>query len=137
MKTAKLFFKLALIILVITNGPSLIAITNTSFNHAKKIASHDSALISMSSAQEEDANFEGTYQVGTTTCTVKPIKMAFELKWAKGKGTLIFFYDSDSPEEHPTFVSDNKDKFIFDNKQYNTGKFIRGDGKEFAVKKVR
>lgn len=29
--------------------------------------------------------FEGTSQVGGTTCTVEPIKMAFEVLWAKGK----------------------------------------------------
>jgi hypothetical protein len=40
-----------------------------------------------------DPRFEGTYQVGETTCTVKPIKMAFEVKWVKGTGSEIFIYD--------------------------------------------
>ena len=43
------------------------------------------------SSELNAAIFEGKYQIGNTTCTVKPIKMAFEVKWAKGTGTEIFF----------------------------------------------
>ena len=85
-------------------------------------------------------NFEGTYRVGDTSCTVKPIKMAFELKWAKGSGTMIFFSDS-SDEDGLTFESEDKsngtDKFIFDNDDLTTGKFIRADGKGMPVKRLK
>ena len=87
----------------------------------------------------EEGNFEGVYQVGETTATVKPIKMAFELKWAKGSGTLIFHYAGQGVLE---YVSEGDgsggDKFIFDDTTYTTGKFIRGsDGKEMRVKKIK
>lgn len=80
--------------------------------------------------------FEGKYQVGDTTCTVKPVKMAFEVRWAKGSGVEMFF-----PEGDNTFTS-NPDKgepnnFVFDDENYNSGKFLRGDGKTFDVKRVK
>ena len=83
--------------------------------------------------------FEGAYQVGETTATVKSIKMAFELKWAKGAGTMIFFYEGEGVLK---YVSEDKgkgvDAFIFDDTTFTTGKFIRGsDGKEMPVKKIK
>src|SRR5204862_242300 len=46
--------------------------------------------------------FEGTYRVGETTCTVKPVKQAFEIRWAKGKGSEYFFYkDANVFESEP------------------------------------
>lgn len=87
------------------------------------------------------AEFEGRYQVGKTICTVKPIKMAFELKWAKGKGVMHFFYDRTTAEGKPIFVTEDRskgqDKFIFDDDRYNTGQFIRADGKTFAVRRSK
>lgn len=87
-----------------------------------------------------NGEFEGTYKVGDTTCTVKPIKMAFEIKWAKGSGTMIFFYDSDS-SGGLTYASEDtgkgRDKFVFDNENLSTGKFIRADGKEMPVSKIK
>lgn len=88
----------------------------------------------------EDGNFEGTYKVGDTTCTVKPVKMAYEIKWAKGTGTMIFF-----GEDERSFVSDDagsrgggRDRFVFDDESLTTGKFIRGsDGREMPVSKVK
>jgi hypothetical protein len=93
-----------------------------------------------SNNSDETGNFEGTYQVGDTTCTVKPIKMAFELKWSKGSGTMIFFYDSDAAGGL-TYTSEDggkgKDKFVFDDETLSTGRFIRADGKEMSVKKIK
>jgi len=88
-----------------------------------------------------DANeFEGKYQVGNTTCMVKPIKMAFEVRWAKGKGVMVFFYDRATAEGRYVYVSDEKspgrDRFEFDNKRLISGKFIRSDGKVFLVRKI-
>jgi hypothetical protein len=83
------------------------------------------------------SNFEGTYQVGDTTCTIKPVKMAFELKWAKGAGTMMFFYAGKGVLE---FSSEDKgkgvDTFLFDDDTYKTGKFTRADGKVMTVKKI-
>ncbi len=80
--------------------------------------------------------FEGKYTVGETTCTVKPVKMAFEVRWAKGSGVEMFFAEGDN-----TFMS-NPDKgepnnFVFDDENYNTGTFYRADGKSFSVKRAR
>jgi hypothetical protein len=79
--------------------------------------------------------FEGKYQVGDTTCTVTPFKMAFEVKWAKGSGVETFFF-----KEGNTFESDEKggpNRFEFDDESYNTGTFYRADGKTFAVKRAK
>ncbi|MEQ1643044.1 MAG: DUF3828 domain-containing protein [Pyrinomonadaceae bacterium] len=79
--------------------------------------------------------FEGKYQVGDTTCTVKAVKMAFEVRWAKGSGVEMFFAEGDN-----TFTSDpdrgEPNNFVFDDANYNTGKFLRGDGKTFVVKRL-
>ncbi len=82
-----------------------------------------------------NGEFEGKYQIGDTTCTVRPVKMAFEVRWAKGSGVEMFFAEGDN-----TFTS-NPDKgepnnFVFDDENYNTGQFLRGDGKTFAVKRI-
>lgn len=87
------------------------------------------------------SEFEGRYRVGDTTCTVNPIKMAFEVRWAKGRGAMPFFFDSTTPEGQPIFVSEDSgkgtDKFIFDDNRFNSGKFIRADGRTFAVERVK
>lgn len=88
----------------------------------------------------QDNFFEGRYKVGDTSCTVKPVKMAFEVKWARGKGVMMFFNDSASQNGKPTFVSENKgagtDRFVFDDERFESGVFVRADGKEFPIKKT-
>jgi hypothetical protein len=87
------------------------------------------------------SEFEGRYMVGTTTCIVKPVRMAFEVRWAKGKGVMHFFFDRVTPEGKAIFVSEDtgkgKDKFIFDDSRYNSGTFLRADGRMFVVKRTR
>lgn len=111
-----------------TNGSSLL-----------KIFKEDSAATS-SAADSEQGEFEGKYQIGDTTCTVKPIKMAFEVKWKNGKGTEIFF-SQDRADDKYIFASNPKtgkaNVFSFDDENYNTGKFQRADGKEFPVKRIK
>ena len=83
-----------------------------------------------------NGEFEGKYQVGETTCTVKPVKMAFEIKWAKGAGTEMFFSKGEN-----TFGSEESDgktnRFVFDDENYNSGTFYRRDGKTFTVSRIR
>lgn len=80
--------------------------------------------------------FEGTYQVGETTCVVKPVKMAYEVRWAKGSGSMLFF-----SEEATRFVSEDtgkgKDAFVFDNESLDAGKFVRADGKESPIRRIK
>jgi hypothetical protein len=84
--------------------------------------------------------FEGKYQVGDTTCTVKPIKMAFEVKWEKGSGTEVFFSEGEANDKY-IFASQPKtgkaNVFSFDDENYNTGIFYRADGKEFPIKRIK
>lgn len=84
--------------------------------------------------------FEGKYQIGDTTCTVKPIKMAFEVKWEKGAGTEVFFSQGRADDRY-IFASDpptgKANSFAFDDENYNSGTFYRADGKEFPVKRIK
>jgi len=79
--------------------------------------------------------FEGKYRVGETTCTVKPVKMAYEVRWEKGKGVEMFFsknsttFESSPPKGDPN-------QFVFDDESYNTGTFYRADGKTFPVSRA-
>ncbi|MGH8564012.1 MAG: hypothetical protein ACREXW_07925 [Gammaproteobacteria bacterium] len=87
------------------------------------------------------SEFEGRYRVGNTTCTVNPIKMAFEVRWAKGRGAMRFFFDSTTAEGKPIFVSEDSgkgtDRFIFDDNRFNSGQFIRADGRALVVERVK
>jgi hypothetical protein len=87
------------------------------------------------------SEFEGRYKVGNTTCTVVPIKMAFEVKWIKGHGVMNFFFEKATPDGKSIFVSEDsgkgRDKFMFDDNLYNSGLFIRADGKVFTVERLR
>ena len=79
--------------------------------------------------------FEGTYQVGETTCTVKPVKMAFEVRWAKGSGVEMFHFEEGNTFESDTDTTAGRSRFIFDDENYNTGTFKRADGKVFTVRR--
>lgn len=97
-------------------------------------------LISFNALASDANEFEGKYQVGSTTCTVKPIKMAFEVRWTKGKGVMVFFFDRETPEGGYVYVSEEKaagrDRFEFDNERLVSGKFIRSDGEVLLVRKI-
>jgi len=92
------------------------------------------------SVTQADGFFEGTYQIGETTCTVKPIKMAFEVKWKQGTGTEIFFFKGKANDKR-IFASDPEtgkaNIFSFDDEHYTTGTFYRGDGREFPIHKIK
>lgn len=80
--------------------------------------------------------FDGKYQVGDTTCTVKNVEESFEVKWAKGTGIELFYLN-----DGKTFESDELEgktnRFVFDDENYNSGTFYRRDGKTFAVSRAR
>ena len=97
--------------------------------------------VAKSDAKSGDGNFEGTYQVGDTTCTVKAVKMAFEVKWKQGAGSEMFFSEGKANDKF-IFASqvaegEKSNVFSFDDETYSTGIFYRGDGKEFAVKRIK
>ncbi|MGB5013171.1 MAG: DUF3828 domain-containing protein [Pyrinomonadaceae bacterium] len=80
--------------------------------------------------------FEGRYIVGDTSCTVKPVKMAFEVRWAKGSGVEMFaFTEGNTFESAPDQPDSNS--FVFDDENYNKGTFYRADGRSFAVKRAK
>lgn len=80
--------------------------------------------------------FEGKYTIGTTSCTVKPIKMAFEVKWAKGSGTEMFYAAGENSFESEE-GSNGINRFEFNDEHYNSGTFFRGDGKTFPIKRAK
>ena len=89
-----------------------------------------------SKTQTSSTEFEGKYTVGDTSCTVKPAKMSFEIRWAKGSGVEMFF--SDGPKafsSSPDNAAPNRFEFYDD--KYNTGTFYRADGKTFPVKRAK
>jgi hypothetical protein len=95
----------------------------------------------VSDAKQVTGEFEGVYQIGETTCTVKPVKMAFEVKWAKGSGTEMFFSEGRANDRY-IFASNppngKANSFAFDDENYNSGTFYRGsDGKEFPIKRLK
>ncbi len=106
-----------------------------------RLADIKSKSLRLADAGKVFAEFEGSYRVGNTTCTVKPIKMAFEIRWARGHGAMRFFFDHTTPNGEPVFVSEDSDRgvdrFIFQDNGYHSGKFIRADGKVFVVKQLR
>jgi hypothetical protein len=89
----------------------------------------------------EDSFFEGKYKVGDMSCTVKPVKMAFEVKCDRRKGVTMFFNDTEASAANPAFSSEargaGKERFVFDDDRFDSGKFVGADGKELPVKKVR
>lgn len=84
--------------------------------------------------------FEGTYRVGETTCTVKPAKSAFEVRWAKGSGVETFRFEGRDAKGH-NFVSEPEpgkyNVFTFTDENYDSGTFSRPDGKVFKVSRAR
>ncbi|PXW86070.1 hypothetical protein C8R34_11649 [Nitrosomonas sp. Nm84] len=96
--------------------------------------------LNSSTASAVLSEFEGRYQVGDTICIVVPVKMAFEVKWLKGQGIMHFFYSQTTADGKPIFISRDlghgRDQFIFDNNSYNSGQFIRADGKAFTLKRL-
>lgn len=90
--------------------------------------------------ESQTGEFEGKYQIGDTTCLVKPVKMAFEVKWAKGSGTEMFFSEGRANDKLIFASSPPKGKansFSFDDENYNTGIFYRADGKEFLINRIK
>jgi hypothetical protein len=82
--------------------------------------------------------FKGTYRVGDTTCTVKPVKQAFEIRWAKGKGSEFFFFkEGGNIFESEPDKNGGRNEFRFDDDKYNTGTFYRPDGKTFPVSRAK
>ncbi len=112
--------------------------TDFSISHSIK---PEPVLLSATATSTSLSEFEGHYKVGTTSCKVVPIKMAFEVKWLKGQGIMHFFFYKTTSDGKSVFVSENfgkgSDQFIFDDNNYNTGKFIRADGKLFNVKRMK
>jgi Protein of unknown function (DUF3828) len=98
-------------------------------------------LLGFYKGEAAQAFFEGTYKVGATTATVKPVKMAFEVRWAKGSGVMMFFFDSQTSDGKYVYASEDNgkgtDKFIFDNDLFESGKFVRADGRESTLEKVK
>lgn len=84
--------------------------------------------------------FEGVYRVGRVKCRVKPVKMAYEVRWLNGRGAMYFFFGGESPDGKYLFVSESgkkaKDRFLFNDSLFDKGTFIRFDGRQFPLRKA-
>ena len=85
--------------------------------------------------------FEGRYRVGPTEAQVQPVRMAFEIRWERGEGSMPFFYEGVSSDGYSVFVSapreSGSDRFYFTDTAYREGAFLRADGTCFPVKKLQ
>jgi hypothetical protein len=92
-------------------------------------------------AFSQPGNFEGKYQVGNSFCIVKPIKMAFEVKWPARKDSAIFFYEEETPKGEVIFaeseVSAGNARFIFSDNKLDKGFYIGRDRKKIKVSRTR
>lgn len=87
-----------------------------------------------------DDEFEGRYRVGPTTCTVTPVRMAYEVRWARGSGHMLFFFGHRTDDGRQIYASeekpDGRDRFEFDDAQLRGGRFVRSDGRVFELGKL-
>lgn len=67
--------------------------------------------------------------------------MAFEVKWEKGTGTEIFFAQERDSNSYVFATDPDKglaNVFTFDNENCDNGTtFLRGDGKQFIIKRIK
>ncbi|MEO7538791.1 MAG: DUF3828 domain-containing protein [Pyrinomonadaceae bacterium] len=115
-------------------------IDNIKFSAADSLMKWLNDTYNSANTPADEANgsdtFEGRYLIGDTTCKVKPVKMAYEVRWAKGKGVEMFFAkDETTFESSPAKGGVNS--FSFDNNTFSSGTFQRADGKEFAIKRAK
>lgn len=85
--------------------------------------------------ETETGEFEGDYTIGATTCTVKPIKMAFEVKCAGERAAKIFFFDGNANDQ-PMFTSEAHGSFVFTDESLSKGVFIDNKGNKVNVKRA-
>lgn len=116
-------------------------IENIDYGDSNLLGWFKDAAKETSTENTSDGNFEGTYEVGDTTCTVKPVKMAFEVRWEKGSGVEMFFSEGEANDRF-IFASEAADGeksnvFAFGDENYTRGTFYRADGKEFPVRKIK
>lgn len=99
---------------------------------------YDNELNNANVTENVSGNFEGTYRVGDTTCTVRPDRQAFEIRWAKGKGSEYFFFkEGGTVFESEPDKTGGRNEFRFDDENYNSGTFHRADGKTLPVSRAR
>lgn len=94
-------------------------------------------LASTPETSASSGEFQGKYRVGDTTCTVSPHRMAFQIRWAKGSGVEYFYYRDANVFESEEDKSGGRNEFRFDDESYDSGTFVRADGKVFPVTRAR
>src|ERR1043166_7041276 len=87
---------------------------------------------------------EGIYKVGNTTCTIESSHTYYKVYWENGTGYTSIIFKEQYPNGNEVFDEyDYKNNesiyvgsFIFKNDYYQSGIYIRDDGKEFKIKKL-
>lgn len=95
------------------------------------------ALLSAAPAQADvREGFEGRYQIGSSRCTVRPVRMAFELR-CPGRPLRHFFFAEREPGR-TTYRSGagSGERFEFSEERRGTGRFVRTDGTVLAVRRI-
>lgn len=124
---------------LLVNGDAGWRITDIRWNDGSTLRSILTANASNAGATR-DQNFQGTYGVGADRCNVTPIKMAFQVFCMGARTRTTYFYDSAASEEShkPTFTTESKSaKFVFDDEQFRTGKFVTTAGRELSLRKIK
>lgn len=110
-----------------------------SYNSGRQASGFDA--LKVSATVRPLGEFEGRYRVGSTTCLVRPSRMSFEVRWAKGTKTTYFFFEGLDDSGQSVFASSDsgkrKERFIFADSNFNAGKFIGADGKIFSLTRVK
>jgi len=82
-------------------------------------------------------DLHGKYMVGRTSCIIKPIKMSYEVTWAKGVGKTYLFFEGKQDRKVVYKDTDGGEhifgRFIFDSDKLDKGFYIRSDGKRYTV----
>ena len=80
--------------------------------------------------------FEGTYRIGDTTCTVSPVKQGFEVRWSKGSGSEFYRFLVNTTFESEPDRTGRVNRFIFDDDNFDSGTFERADGKKMSIERA-
>lgn len=95
------------------------------------------ALSENTETASTSGDFQGKYRVGDTNCTVTPVRQGYEVKWAKGSGSEFFLAKELTVFESEPDKNGGRNEFRFDDENYDSGTFVRADGKVFPISRAR
>ena len=98
------------------------------------------SALSASAPRGVSMELDGAYQVGRAQASVRPVRMAYELRWKRGRGAMTFFLEGRARDSLDVFAAEvspgKSDRFYFKAGDYRVGLFVRADGVCMPVLKV-